>query len=186
MKLKQGFLLLFLFFFSFFSFINPLNLTTITSLTNKISSSSSSSSSSRDNPTLFNKIDTSYIITLPQKLFSSIGQSYDNFGVSLGYHNDIAIVGAITRDHGGRVYIYYREGDHFIQDPLLLTGYPSSPSSSSTTSSSTTTQDFFGWSIDIYDRTIAVGAYQTLLLTSQVQSVGAVYVFYQLSSGWNI
>lgn len=31
-----------------------------------------------------------------------------------------------------------------------------------------------------------MGAHQTLDLTTEVQSVGAVYIFYQLSSGWNI
>jgi hypothetical protein len=112
--------------------------------------------------------------------------------VSLGYHNDIAIIGAVTRDYGGKVYVYYREGNNFIQDPLLLKGYPPSvtPTIASTSSPSPTptavTHDFFGWSLDIFDRTIAVGAYQTLGLTTEVQSVGAVYLFYQLSSGWNI
>lgn len=75
-------------------------------------SSSSSSSSSSSNSLSDSKF--SYKITSPQKLFSSTGQSYDNFGISLGYHNDIAIVSSITRDYGGRVYIYYREGNHFI------------------------------------------------------------------------
>jgi hypothetical protein len=99
----------------------------------------------------------------------------------------------VTRDSGGRVFIYYREGNNFLQDPLLLTGRPPTASSSNTASSdssssvtATSTPDFFGWSIDIFDRSIAVGAYQTLELTSEIQSVGAVYVFCQLSSGWNI
>jgi hypothetical protein len=158
------------------------------------SASSSSSSSSSQLPAT-----TPWKISSTQKLFSPDGLSYDNFGISLGYHSDIAIVGAVTRDHGGRVFIYHREGNNFLQDPMLLSGHqpsassttiPAEPSSSSSSATSSTTSsstpDFFGWSIELFDRTIAVGAYQTLELTSEVQSVGAVYVFCQLYSGWNI
>mmetsp|Transcript_9951 Transcript_9951/g.15003 ORF Transcript_9951/g.15003 Transcript_9951/m.15003 type:complete len:696 (+) Transcript_9951:116-2203(+) len=110
----------------------------------------------------------------PLRLFSSDGYSYDNFGTSLSMHSDVTAVGAVTRDRGGLVFVFYRQGKDFFQDPYPLAGYQEY------------SNDFFGWSLDVYDRSIAVGAYQTVVQGEDATSVGAVYVFLHMSSGWTV
>jgi hypothetical protein len=110
----------------------------------------------------------------PIRLFSSYGAAYDNFGTCIAMHDDVVAIGASTRDRGGFVYVFYRQGKTFYQDPYPLVGRQEYQN------------DFFGWSVDVYERSIAVGAYQTTSLNEDMTSVGAVYVFLHLSSGWTV
>ena len=117
---------------------------------------------------------TEWRTSKPVRLFSNYGKPYDNFGTSLAMHDDVVAVGAVTRDRGGLVYVFYRQGKTFYQDPYPLSGYEEYQN------------DFFGWSVGVHERTIAVGAYQTTAMNEDMTSVGAVYMFLHLSSGWTV
>jgi hypothetical protein len=88
-------------------------------------------------------------------------------------HEDTAIVGAVTRDRGGLVFAFYNDGaGKFYPDPSPLTG------------GQQYLNDFFGWSVSVYGRSVAVGAHMSYSELDLNPAVGVVYVFLHLSSGY--
>ena len=95
--------------------------------------------------------------TFVQKVSASDRDDYDRFGWSVAIDGDIAVVGAYQEDHNvvdavplsnaGSIYVYRRGGDGvWFQMQKLV-------------ASDRTADDEFGWSVDISDSTIIVGAH---------------------------
>lgn len=95
--------------------------------------------------------------TFVQKVSASDRDDYDRFGWSVAIDGDIAVVGAYQEDHNlvdavplsnaGSAYVYRRgvDGVWFQMQKLVA--------------SDRTADDEFGWSVDISDSTIIVGAH---------------------------
>lgn len=102
-----------------------------------------------------------------QKLAPPDAEAGDNFGFGVAVHGDRTVVSAVWDDsRSGSVYVYRRLfGEWDVEGKFTadLGGRPG---------------DQFGWSVDIYGDTIAVGAFAHDGDGSEVDS-GAVYVFRQ-------
>ncbi|MGB1103859.1 MAG: T9SS type A sorting domain-containing protein [Crocinitomicaceae bacterium] len=95
--------------------------------------------------------------TLVQKISSSDQDDYDRFGYAVAIHGDLAIVGAYGEDHdvddgaplpkAGSAYVFQRGEDGVWTEMQKLVA------------SDRQEDDEFGWSVDIYDSTIVVGAH---------------------------
>lgn len=115
-----------------------------------------------------------------QKLVASDGYSYDNFGTSVAVHDSVVVVGAVSRYKRGLVYVFERNDDSSFttwkQYPFALTGAISDAT------------DFYGWSLDVYGDTIAVGAYMAdpSQLGYASDSYGLVYMYSRKDGMWEV
>jgi len=80
------------------------------------------------------------------------GENQDYFGKSVSVYGDLIVVGAPGEDHtaedAGGVYVYrYNDVDWILEDRLYTNAAPAS-------------EDEFGFSVDVFENTIVVGAHQ--------------------------
>jgi len=102
------------------------------------------------------------------KLIHSELKPGDNFGTSVSLSNRYAIVGAPNDDESvidtGSVYIFKKEGEHWIFDQKI---YPDDPKEGAR----------FGISTAIFENILIVG-------TRNFQESGSVYIFTKQCNGW--
>ena len=118
---------------------------------------------------IFTLVDDEWQFT--QKLVAPDGETGDNFGFSVAIDGNQAAVGAVwDSDKSGSVYIYaLTKGIWTVEGKFVADG--GNP------------DDQFGWSLAMWERTIAVGAFADD--TSGLDS-GAVYIFEKDSNEiWN-
>lgn len=99
-------------------------------------------------------------------------QEGDYFGRSVAIHKNHIVVGAQREDsagsNSGSAYVFKFSGDEWIQQKKLI------PADSEA-------GDYFGYSVDIFDKHIIVGArYED----SQGENVGSAYLFERSGSSW--
>ncbi len=95
--------------------------------------------------------------SLVQKITNSDQDDYDRFGYAVAIHGDIAVVGAYGEDHdvddgaplpkAGSAYVFRRGDDGVWTEMQKLVA------------SDRQEDDEFGWSVDVYDSTVIVGAH---------------------------
>ena len=95
--------------------------------------------------------------TFVQKINNSDQDDYDRFGWSVAIHGELAVIGAYAEDEdandentlskAGSVYIFERGEDGVWTEQQKLVA------------SDRTAGDEFGWSVDIFDSTVVVGAH---------------------------
>lgn len=105
-----------------------------------------------------------------QKLLAPDGEAGDNFGFSVAIYGDQAVVGAVwDGEKAGSVYVYFLDRGVWTVEGKFVAdkGKP---------------DDQFGWSVAMWEHTIAVGAFADD--TSGLDS-GAVYIFEKDSGVWN-
>lgn len=109
---------------------------------------------------IFTLIDGEWMFT--QKLVAPDGEAGDNFGFSVAIYGNQAVVGAVwDGEKSGSVYVYIlNRGVWTVEGKFVADG--GNP------------DDQFGWSVSMWEQTIAVGAFADD--TSGLDS-GAVYIF---------
>lgn len=119
-----------------------------------------------------------------QKLESSDGENYDRFGWSVAIHGDYIVVGAYGEDDdvdglnslskAGSAYIYEKDGSGlFIEVQKIV-------------ASDRAIDDEFGWSVDIFENTIVIGAHtedHNAVGTGYIYNAGSVYIFERDGAG---
>ncbi|KAL7489844.1 hypothetical protein ACHAW6_015560 [Cyclotella cf. meneghiniana] len=115
---------------------------------------------------IFNYVDNEWEFT--QKLTAPDGEAGDNFGFSVAIYGDQAVVGAVwDGEKSGSVYVFIlNRGVWTVEGKFVADG--GKP------------DDQFGWSVAMWEQTIAVGAFADD--TSGLDS-GAVYIFEKDSNG---
>lgn len=116
--------------------------------------------------------------TFVQKINNSDQDDYDRFGWSVALNGNFAVVGAYAEDHdandenalasAGSVYVFERGVDGVWTQMQKLVA------------SDRTADDEFGWSVDIYDSTIVVGAHHEghdAMGMAYEYHAGSIYVF---------
>ncbi len=108
--------------------------------------------------------------TLQQKILAPGGAAGDYFGISVAVSGDRAVIGTVEGGtKKGVVYVFARHGTTWVRETAL-----SSPDSRS--------NDYFGYSLAIFDDTILVGAPQA---DSVAFDSGAAYVYRYDGIQWN-
>jgi hypothetical protein len=109
---------------------------------------------------IFTRVDNEWEFT--QKLVAPDGEPGDNFGFSVAIYGNQAVVGAVwDSEKSGSVYVYILDrGVWTVEGKFVADG--GNP------------DDQFGWSVAMWEQTIAVGAFADD--TSGLDS-GAVYIF---------
>ena len=120
---------------------------------------------------IYERSDTNW--TQQTKLLPDDGSAGDEFGANLSMSGNSLIVGAHRdNDNGadsGSAYIYIYDGANWNQQAKLLPN-DGSPN------------DFFGWSVSIFDDIAVVGALQNNGLGADA---GAAYVFQRTNNFWS-
>jgi hypothetical protein len=97
----------------------------------------------------------------------------DEFGNSVAIYDNTVVIAARSKDasgtDSGKAYVYVRSGTTWSQQAVLL---PNDPSAN----------DFFGYSVSIYDNTIIIGA--NAQDASGIDS-GKAYVFVRSGTSWS-
>lgn len=115
--------------------------------------------------------------SLQQKLTKSDGA----FGCAVAIDGDTLIAGASVEDvwdagdEEGAAYIYTRSGSSWSIQGDLASLAGTDPTQGLEAG------DYFGWSVDIHDNTVLVGAYRD----GGVDSVGAAYAFVRNGTTWS-
>ena len=103
------------------------------------------------------------------KLTAEDGTEDAGFGCSVAIDGDTAVIGAAkdleNNNTSGSTYVFVRSGDSWSQQAKLI------PDDS-------TPGDMFGWSVDVDDSTVVVGAY------GNTDSKGSAYIFLRDDSSW--
>jgi hypothetical protein len=103
------------------------------------------------------------------KLTADDGTEDAGFGCSVAIDGDTAVIGAAkdleNNNTSGSTYVFIRSGESWSQQAKLIPD-DSMPG------------DMFGWSVDVDDSTVVVGAY------GNTDSKGSVYVFLRDGSSW--
>ncbi len=105
---------------------------------------------------------------LQGKLLPGDGKAGDRFGNSIAIDGNTAFIGAYTRQGGGAVYVFTRNGAGIWQEQYRLTAADAQD------------KDLFGRSISLYGDTVAIGATGD---DENGSEAGAVYIFVRDSSG---
>ncbi|KAL3801482.1 hypothetical protein HJC23_000920 [Cyclotella cryptica] len=115
---------------------------------------------------IFTYVENEWVFT--QKLLAPDGEAGDNFGFSVAIYGDQAVVGAVwDAEKSGSVYVFIlNRGVWTVEGKFVADG--GKP------------DDQFGWSVAMWEQTIAVGAFADD--TSGLDS-GAVYIFEKDSNG---
>lgn len=115
---------------------------------------------------IFTRVNNEWMFT--QKLTASDGEAGDNYGFSVAIYGDQAVVGAVwDSEKSGSVYVYILiDGFWTVEGKFIADG--GNP------------DDQFGWSVSMYEDSIAVGAFAD---DANGLDSGAVYVFEKDSNG---
>lgn len=107
------------------------------------------------------------------ELIPNDGQADDQFGISVGIWNDVAVVGAWTDStpisKAGSAYVFRRFGSQWVQEQKL-------------TADDAQANDAFGSSVSIAGDTLAVGAISD---DDRGSAAGAVYMFLRSGTSWS-
>ncbi|HER45226.1 MAG TPA: hypothetical protein ENO12_00235, partial [Thermoplasmatales archaeon] len=110
--------------------------------------------------------------TQQQKLFPSDSEAGDSFGNSVSLSGDTALIGAFgdndNGDMSGSAYLFTRIGTTWIQKQKLL-------------ASDGTNGDHFGWSVDLSEDTILIGA---IYDDDKGSDSGSAYVYTRTDATW--
>ena len=105
-----------------------------------------------------------------QRLVASDAEPTDNFGVSVAFAGDTAVVGANQSDsQAGSAYVFVRSGAAWTEEQKLVASDPGS-------------LEWFGFSVDLFGETILVGA--VFDDHPGAMSAGSAYVFVRLGATW--
>jgi hypothetical protein len=108
------------------------------------------------------------------KLIASDGSTGDKFGISVGVHGDVIVVGAYQpspAEQPGKAYVFEKPGS----------GWADMTETAQLTASDAANNDNFGFAVDIDGTTIVVGAY---LDDDSGTNSGSAYVFEKSFIGW--
>ena len=115
--------------------------------------------------------------TLSIKLTSEDSRQQDNFGFSTDIHKSVIVAGATGDDsmgvNCGAAYIFYKFYGKW-QEQAKIMPYDCQDDGN---------YFYFGVSVSVYDKTVAVGAYAG---HGHWDNAGAVYIYYLGSSGWGL
>ena len=106
------------------------------------------------------------------KLIGDDIESFDQFGSTVGLHENTAIIGAYSKDEvgqdSGAAYVFVRNGNAWTQQAKL-------------TPRDAVQGDHFGFSVAVYDDTALVGAH---LSNAAGPDSGAAYIFTRTGATW--
>ena len=118
-----------------------------------------------------------------QKITNSDQEDYDRFGYNVAIKGDYIVVGAYGEDDdengnnnmskSGSAYVFHFDGNSWVEEQKLV-------------ASDREAGDEFGWSVDIHDSTIVVGAHadhQDENGMNDIHHAGSVYIFDKDVSG---
>ena len=117
---------------------------------------------------IFEKPATGWInMTETAKLIASDGETKNYFGYSVGISNNTVVVGSYNDDYKGSAYIFEKP----------VSGWVNMTETAKLTSSDLETDDCFGYSVNVSDNTVVIGA-------NKNDNKGSAYVFEKPVSGW--
>ena len=121
-------------------------------------------------------IDTAYgdgTLTETAKLTASDGAAYDYFGYSVSVYNNTAVIGAFFDDDNGSAYVFEKNS---------TSGNWTQTETAKLTASDGAADDYFGYSVSVYNNTAVIGAYKD---DSNGNDSGSAYVFEKNSTSGN-
>ncbi len=124
-----------------------------------------------DDPAQMFPAITGSLIFTEQKVTSSDGAAFDNFGYTVALSGDTALVGAYNKnDSTGAAYVFVRSGAGWVQQATLA-------------ASDGRTGDRFGIAVAVSGETALVGADRDDVNPNDYQ--GSAYIFVRSGTDWN-
>ena len=117
---------------------------------------------------------TGNVWTEQQRLLPSDEEHEMEFGFSVAISGETIVVGAWSEDLGlvnaGAAYVFTRSGTTWTEEQKMVLTSP-------------TTADFFGYTVDIYNETIVVGAARE---DTGATDAGSIYVYTRSGTTWSL
>ena len=120
---------------------------------------------------IFEKNSTSgnWTQTETVKLTASDGEANDNFGYSVSVYNNTAVIGAVFDDDNG-----FNSGSAYVFEKNSTSGNWTQTETVKLTASDGEANDFFGYSVSVYNNTAVIGAFFD---DDKGPNSGSAYVF---------